>query len=131
MPDLASHTNQAKRNCDFLGQCKSKQDIRTSFPEWYITIQFYACLHIVEAIFAITDEHYDKHTTRNQLLWFRKKEFDTDFAAKYNDLFNLSHRARYLNDRKKQISPGDLQSCDDHFSYIIGYAKLKHKISIE
>lgn len=127
MPDQATHLKQAKRNLAFIEECK-KNGIDSSYPEWIVTAQFYAALHIVEAICAPSNIHFTQHAKRNEMIYSLTTLFDADFCSKYNDLHNSSYKARYLT---QPISKSDIADCKVHLEQIINFARSKHELILE
>jgi hypothetical protein len=81
----------------------------------------------VEAIAATKDIHFPKHEVRNAQIRMWKTLFDSEFANRYMDLYNLSWRARYTELR---ITHADVADCDTAYNYIRKYAKMKHGLMV-
>lgn len=97
MPDQGAHLSLAKKNLNFLNQCELEPvKISADHPEWAITVKFYASLHMLEAILAPYNIHFYSHDKRNAKIFQLTTIFDTQFCNRYNDLYTLSKKARYM-----------------------------------
>ena len=129
MPSQAEHLRKARQNRVFFEACEQNEEIKISAKhcEWSIIVRFYECLHIVEAIAATKEIHFPKHEVRNAQIRMWKTLFDSEFANRYVDLYNLSWRARYS---EKKIMHGDVADCDAAYTYIRNFAHTKHGLTI-
>lgn len=128
MAEQAIHLKQAVQNLLFLAECKRHFDAPLKYPDWYVTVRFYACLHLVEVIVASLPLHFGSHNDRNEGIYKLTTLFDKDFCNHFNDLFNLSFKARYLMGGK--VNAKDVSQCDRSFDYVMDFAEKKHKIYI-
>lgn len=88
MPSRERHLSQANGNERFLGTFDLKQ---TPYPDWAITVAFYAAVHWVEAYFAEQNQHFDYHPHRNTRVGVDLP----GIAANYMLLYSESRVARY------------------------------------
>ncbi len=90
MPNKANHLSTAIENqrvaCKLLDGDPSLA--------WATTIAFYSALHLVEALFATEDRHFDSHPSRNQHL--KNTRNLQSIWLHYKQLYDYSLKARYL-----------------------------------
>ena len=128
MATKEAHLDQAKKNLRFLEECGSCFSIIDSYLEWYLTVKFYAALHVIDAVFAIKTIHPQNHDYRLKSVFLLKKEFGLSVANRYRDLYNTSIKARYLEHNGGNVLKGDLQDFEVGYQTIIDFAKQKHNI---
>ena len=88
MASVEEHLTQYKHNRDLIGK------LPPTHPDWIVTITFYACVHLVDAVLVKVSgfQSYD-HKSRNQALaQVRQLEF---IAKKYDPLYSLCRQVRY------------------------------------
>lgn len=71
--------------------------------------------------------HFRNHEERNRMLYQLINQFDKKFAQHYNDLYNLSWRARYT---KASLTQLDLKDAEQAYAYIRTYAVRKHGLDL-
>ena len=85
------HLVQWQHNRDLLGV------LPNTCPDWFVTVSFYATLHLVDALFASDDvDRVQSHGGRNDVL-HRTNRYQAIKRA-YLPLYDLSKRVRYLAD---------------------------------
>jgi hypothetical protein len=131
MPDKDEHVGQLRHNYAFLTESQAKCNISTTFPDWFFTIRFYICVHIVEAILATVNVHSDNHDDRHVKIARLRNQFRDDFEKHYRDMYNTSVRARYSTKIHRNIKTRVLEENERSFNYIISYAKEKYNITCE
>lgn len=117
MASFQDHINQAQRNFNFLsGINETQQDCM----DWQVTVAFYTALHIVNAYLS----EYDLHPEDHAEIFYQldKSNDDARYAIdrkiyyKYRNLFNLSHRARYLSSRQNRDQSNTLSCTEKHLA---------------
>jgi len=104
MPNEQSHLDLAKRNETFLQSINS-----STFPDWVVTVAFYAALHYIDAFLARRGRIEVKgHGTREDSIKLYPELFST--AIWYFQLKSASVRARYYGD---QLLPGEMSKHTD------------------
>lgn len=89
MPTPTHHREWAARADD---TAKALGGPKTKWPEWVITLRFYAALHEVEAVLLDRDGHRSEHhVDRNE----RVKSLGGDTVDPYMHLYRWSRDARY------------------------------------
>ena len=131
MADKASHISKACSDFAFLNECIKVFDVGSKYPAWFIIIEFYTCLQVVDAILASLDVHPDSHENRKRYIAANPKHFDSDFAMSYGELQNQSHKARYVDSKVPKFREEEIGSCDSSFHYILQYARKKYAIEIK
>lgn len=106
MPDFETHLSKYKHNKNFvrygLNQTKEK------FDDWEIIGDFYACIHLLEAIlYKKFQEDPGNHDQRLSQMHDHPNVFSRDLKNKYTSLKNLAWTARY----KGML---ETQDCDAH-----------------
>jgi uncharacterized protein (UPF0332 family) len=88
LPLKSEHISKAERN-EKIAQTLAT----TMYWDWVVTILFYAALHYVDAILAVSGTHPENHTRRNDFMWTN----DTlkKIRSEYRTLETLSRNARY------------------------------------
>ncbi len=130
MPQYDSHLIQAQRNLRFLEATTGCFDIVSEYLEWYITIKFYAALHLVDAVFSTTNIHPNDHKARNDGIFKVKKLFTNECARRYLDLYNISLKARYLQGDTKVDLKSDIRDFEEGFEFVKNEIEHRHKIKI-
>ena len=130
MPDQRSHLQQVNRNIGFLRALYRSKEA-AGFGEWIVTLQFYTCLHVIEAICATQNIHFWRHENRNDKIFSLRTLFSQEFCQRYIDLYTLSRKGRYLSPVGQQISPSDISDCEKAFDFIIEYANKNYGLNIE
>jgi hypothetical protein len=99
----AAHINQWKHNREFIGH------IDPGFPDWAVTVVFYAALHAVDSLLK-----HDKvlgvvsHDARNRTLMLTNRY--AKIWELYQPLFNLSRTVRYLANPAKWVAWGSIEN---------------------
>jgi len=89
-----------------LGDAKT-----TQFPDWFATVSFYISLHGVEAILCQeVGLHTTSHSEREEKLRKRLPAIDQKFLNAYRTLYVRSCQARYMIDRKFQMTNKDCEA---------------------
>jgi hypothetical protein len=99
-----SHIQQWLHNRRFLAQ------IPPDYPDWQVTVAFYAALHSIDALLAF-DKVIDRvinHDTRNAVLMHTNKY--AFLNKKYQPLYSLARTVRYLADRTKWVPSHTIQA---------------------
>jgi hypothetical protein len=111
MPSAAEHQAKANHNLAFLSSIKDP-----AYGDWMAVVIFYAAVHLVEKVFAITGDHSKDHAERNMNVRRRLKQIHRHFRA----LYNLSLVSRYQEASKFGLSPSDVQTIliDTHLKAI-------------
>ncbi len=130
MPRFESHLLQAQRNLKFLEVSASCFDIVSEYLEWYMTVKFYTALHLVDAVFAKSGIHPPDHKGRNDGIFKFKKQFSTECARRFVDLYNLSIKARYLQDEGATDLKADLIDFEEGFEIVKSEIENKLKIKL-
>jgi hypothetical protein len=90
-PKALFHVDQSRRNRD-LSQNLAQDG---TFPEWAVTLLFYAALHLVQAHFVQTATSVanipDNHKVRNE----RVRTTSQAIRKQYKSLYDLSIQSRY------------------------------------
>jgi hypothetical protein len=83
----------------------------TEFPDWFVTVIFYTAVHCIEAIiYQQFTLHADSHGKRDEILRRRLSTADQLFLTAYRSLEVQSRQARYMFDKKYQMTNND---CED------------------
>lgn len=90
MPDLQSHLDKAKANTEVYERLKDNG----LSPDWQAVVLFYAAIHYVEAIAAISNIHNETHEKRELYI---RNQLPLDFWTLYDMLRGESRKARYLS----------------------------------
>lgn len=128
MATEGQHLSAVQKNIRFLNRSEEHVAISRDFPEWSTVIRFYVCVHIIEA--ALTPDHCESHEERRKALLTDKGKFNLDFRNRYNDLYQHSRRARYLNRQGYSISIDDLADADAAYLFIISHANTEWDFKI-
>lgn len=122
MASFESHTDQAKRNLNFLVSINESQ---RDFWDWQVTVCFYVNVHLVNAHLArVGDLHYRTHEdVKNAINPYNSlaigKVSDEIYLA-YTKLEGLSRRSRYLcHDDPANKESGSHPTYDKHFAKAI------------
>lgn len=129
MPQEQYHLLAVQKNIKFLNRSEEKVFISKDFPEWSTVVMFYVCVHIIEAALD-PHTHCESHQDRWTALLADKARFNLDFRTKYEDLYQLSRRARYLTKKGYSISIPDLEDADGSYQFILTYAKTSFGFTI-
>lgn len=108
MPLQSEHISKAERNEKFAGTVS-----KTAYLDWAVTILFYAALHYVDAILAISGIHPDSHTQRGDAIGTNATLLR--IRGEYRILETLSQNARY---RAMKIDPHDLAEAERNFDIL-------------
>jgi len=109
MPNISQHLAKVRSNkemLDHLGDAKS-----TTFPDWFATVSFYTAAHSIEAILCQeVGAHSKTHTEREENLRKRLPAMTQKFLTAYRTLYVRSRQARYMIDKRFQMTNKD---CED------------------
>lgn len=109
MPNVKQHLAKVRSNKNMLGHLGEAEN--TKFPDWFVTVVFYTALHGIEAM--LCQEiglHTHTHIEREEALRRRLPAIDTTFLKAYRALYTQSHQARYMADKKFEMTN---QDCED------------------
>ncbi len=104
MPSLSDHLTKVTHNSRFvaflsiLGRC---------FPDWIITAQFYAALHLIDSYLATSGRvgvHPGTHHSRGRYI-----RSDTRLRAVYPDYRDLEELSRFARYENRLMSRQDLK----------------------
>ena len=90
MPSKDEHLEKAKRNETFAEFLATK----TKYHDWAATVLYYAALHYVDAILAVSQVDPPDHEQRHALI--RRNDTLRRIYAEYRMLETLSRNARYF-----------------------------------
>src|SRR5687767_14320695 len=102
MADSQSHIRQWKHNRGLL------EHLPPEYPDWQVTVAFYVALQDVDALLA-----HDKvtsvinHEARNSVLMNTNRY--ANIWLKYQPLYDLSRKVRYLADPAKWVPAGEVR----------------------
>ncbi len=105
MPTKAEHISKAELNEAFADTVS-----RTSYLDWAVTVLYYAALHYVDSVLAVSGEHPTKHKDRHPLI--RTNATLRTIHGEYRTLETLSWNARY---GAMAIKPEDWKQAQDEF----------------
>jgi hypothetical protein len=91
MPLIDQHIKQAKHNEEFVVFCNPTA---SPYPDWIVTIIFYAAIHYIEAALAIKNKHSDDHASRENLIVHHIDNYNLLYIA-HRNLKDRSRKARY------------------------------------
>jgi hypothetical protein len=101
--DAQRHLRQWQHNRELLGRLPAE------CPDWFVTVAFYAVLHVVDALFATDDvDRVRSHGARNDVL-LRTNRYQA-IKRPYLSLYDLSKRVRYLVDWEGWIRMEQLEA---------------------
>ena len=101
MATLDQHLAQWRHNRDLL------PELDPAYPDWIVTVAFYAALHAVGVLFAHDGVTAETHDARNSIL--RQVRRYEQVQRHYLPLYFNSQAARYSADPTKWIPAVDLQ----------------------
>jgi hypothetical protein len=150
MADKESHARQARHNSAFLDLIKASAT-GEEYPDWYVTVSFYAAVHFVEAAVAGAEFLFietspgtprrkirgpghsevlmpqlsttSPHVVRKKLLQWNGLYFPGCYEP-YSDLLEMSHAARYS---AQQVHPSQAKEAKECLEKI--QANLAARIS--
>jgi hypothetical protein len=85
MATEAAHLLKAQHNQAFLGSLDDR------FPEWLAIVAFYKAVHLVEALFARSNIHSERHHERNR----RLQEYHPEIWVDFRVLYDVGRLVRY------------------------------------
>lgn len=94
MPIEAAHQLQGNHNIDFIAE-PLLNDPSSRYLDWFVTICFYAALHLIEVKLAQYGYHPSKHIVRNRLV---QTVLNPKYPGVWDEYYLLeekSRRARY------------------------------------
>jgi hypothetical protein len=96
------HIQQWKHNRAFL------TELPPSYPDWLVTVAFYAALHAVDSILAHDRvARINSHDARNDVL-YRTNRYSA-IQLKYQPLYTLSRTVRYLANPSAWVAADQVQ----------------------
>jgi hypothetical protein len=101
MPNAAEHQAKVAHNKAFL-----QTIIDPRFCDWMAVVAFYAAVHLVEQVFALTAQHSHDHRGRNKAVREQLRPIHSHFRA----LYNLSMVARYQQASKFNLNAAAVQA---------------------
>ncbi len=108
MPNVGQHLAKVRSNKDMLnhlGDAKS-----TKFPDWFAAVSFYIAVHCIQAILCHeVGLHTKTHIDREEKLRNRLPAIDQKFLIAYRTLYVRSRQARYMIDKKFQMTNQDCE----------------------
>ena len=109
MPNVSQHLDKVRSNKNMLSHLGDAKT--TLFPDWFATVSFYISLHCVEAILCQeVGLHTTNHTEREEKLRKRLPAIAPKFLTAYRTLYVRSCQARYMIDRKFQMTNKDCEA---------------------
>lgn len=115
MPLNPEHIAKAERNEKFADTVS-----KTAYLDWAVTIIFYAALHYVDAILAVSAIHPDNHTQRDDAIGTNATLLTV--RSEYRILETLSQNARY---RSMTIEPNDLAEAQKNFGILRAHLRKR------
>jgi hypothetical protein len=110
LPIKADHLRKARENESLA----HKLDLALpSAANWSITILFYVAVHLVEAFFSQTSQHYKMHTNRVSAIG-RDKQIRAIYVD-FRELYTYSREARYED---KWFTPTDVGRIEPHLQAV-------------
>jgi uncharacterized protein (UPF0332 family) len=120
LPLQQEHISKAERNEKFADTVSN-----TAYLDWAVTILFYAALHYVDAILAVSGIHPDSHSQRGDAMGTNATL--SSVRAEYRILETLSQNARY---RSMKIDGFDLKEAKDQFSTLRAHLRSRMKLPV-
>ncbi len=109
MPTVKQHLAKVRSNKNMLSHLGEAEN--TKFPDWFVTVVFYTALHGTEAVLCQeAGLHTKTHIERDGALRKRLPAIDKTFLMAYRALYTQSHQARYMADKKFEMTN---QDCGD------------------
>ena len=137
MPSCDEHKLKMEHNKEFLSICRAnnpKDHKGVYYYDWEIVVEFYACVHLVEAVLKKKfDIDSVDHNKRREFMEKNKDIFTDDVMESYTALLEYSHQARYkpltYSTKKKAY---DAQLCMDALeANLCKYLKWNHQINYQ
>jgi uncharacterized protein (UPF0332 family) len=119
LPLKPEHISKAERNEKFAETVG-----KTAYLDWAVTIYFYAALHYVDAILAVSGIHSDSHTQRGDAIGTNATL--SIVRPEYRVLETLSRNARY---RSMAIDNADLQKAQQNFATLKAHLRGRMGLS--
>jgi hypothetical protein len=91
MPARNDHETQWDSNHRLLVQLERQN----AFPDWVVTVAFYAALHSLERFLALRNKHPTDHLDRKNLLLSYEPQLSHQILRDYLDMYSMSIAARY------------------------------------
>jgi uncharacterized protein (UPF0332 family) len=120
LPRQQEHISKAERNEKFADTVSG-----TAYLDWAVTILFYAALHYVDAILAVSGVHPDSHSQRGDAMGANATLLVV--RHEYRILETLSQNARY---RSMKIDGPDLKEAKDQFSVLRAHLRSRMKLPV-
>jgi uncharacterized protein (UPF0332 family) len=118
LPTKPEHISKAERNEKFAETVS-----KTAYLDWAVTIIFYAALHYVDAILAVSGIHPDNHTQRDAAIG--TNETLRIVRPEYRLLETVSQNARY---RAMKIEAADLAEAQKNFTTLRAHLRGRMKL---
>lgn len=119
MPTKDQHNQKAERNENFAKRIAEK----TGYYDWAVTVLFYAALHYVDAILAVSRIDPHKHEERQDSI--QKNDTLRRVYGEYRMLEALSRNARYY---AVEIDNGDWHEAEVEFNAL--RAHLRNRMGL-
>jgi len=120
LPIQPEHISKAERNEKFAETVS-----KTAYLDWAVTVYFYAALHYVDAVLAVSGIHPDSHTQRVDAIGANITL--SVVRPEYRLLETLSQNARY---RAMKIENSDLQKSQDSFSILRAHLRGRMGLTV-
>lgn len=114
MPSKEEHLAKATRNESFADSLARN----TKYFDWAVTVLYYAAVHYVDAVLAVSSAHPEKHTERHALIATNgtlKRVY-----KEYRQLESVSRNARY---RALPVGASDWTKAIQAFDVLRGYIR--------
>jgi len=108
MPNVNQHLAKVRSNKEMLNHLGDAQN--TKYPDWFATVSFYSAVHCVEAMLCQEiGTHTKTHGEREESLRKRLPAISQEFLSAYRTLYVRSRQARYMIDKKFQMTNEDCE----------------------
>lgn len=96
MPTYEQHIKKYNHNRVFCRFGITSSKAHDDFSDWEVTVQFYAAVHLIEAIMEKhLNEHSLNHSMRDKIMGAHPDIFSMNCARDYASLKALARKARY------------------------------------
>ena len=102
MAKIQSHVTQWQHNRSLLDH------IPAAYPDWLVTVAFYAALHSVDALLAYDNVTVHSHDARNATLKLTNRY--ESIWRHYSPIYDLSRKVRYLAAPAAWIPHAEIES---------------------
>ena len=115
MPDRLAHQRKAHHNEKYFRMNTGVRSGVKSYPDWCITVIYYAAVHYVDAKLAKMGMHPLDYFNRNPMV---ASNLHRDVSSAYIFLQNRSETARYFPDSEGEFSEKSVRECVDKLCVI-------------